>query len=84
MPSHEIRTLPIAVRVFPDPASAEAENRSRRFWQEPEGILVIHTVGRPDAPQELLIGSYLIIVAGQRVKKVCSMGARCRKPTFEC
>ena len=39
MPNHEVRTLPIAVRVFPDPASAEGEARSGKFWQEPEGIL---------------------------------------------
>ncbi len=65
MPNHEVRTLPIAVRVFPDPASAEGEARSGKFWQEPEGIVAIHTVARCVAPQELLIGTYLVIIAGE-------------------
>jgi hypothetical protein len=69
MPNHEVRTLPIAVRVFPDPASAEGEARSGKFWQEPEGTLVIHTAAQRDALQKLLIGCYRLIVAGQCVEE---------------
>jgi len=44
---HEISTLPVAVRVFPDLA-LERDGARARFWQQPEGTLVIHTqeVGR--------------------------------------
>ena len=62
MTDYEIKTLPIAVRVFPDPAATEADNRSEKFWREPEGMLVIHTETRLKAPRKQLIGSYRFII----------------------
>jgi hypothetical protein len=69
MSNHEITTLPIAVRVFPDPPAPEQDRGSAKFWQEPEGILVLHTETQGDAPQKLLIGSYRLIIAGQCVEE---------------
>jgi hypothetical protein len=57
---HEISTLPVAVRVFPDPA-AERDSRSGKFWLQPEGVLVIHT----EKLQRGLIGIYQLIVDGE-------------------
>lgn len=65
MPNAEIRSLPIAVRVFPEPITGAVVSRSDRFWREPQGILVIHTVARRDAHQKLLIGSYRFIELGR-------------------
>jgi len=62
MPDYEIKTLPIAVRVFPDPAATEADNRSEKFWREPEGMLVIDNETGPNAARKQLIGSYRFIV----------------------
>lgn len=61
MPNPEIRSLPIAVRVYPQQLFGEMVSRSNTFWMEPPGILVIHTVARRDARQKLLIGSYQFI-----------------------
>lgn len=61
---HRISTLPVAVRVFPDSA-AERDKGGARFWQQPEGILAIHTeaVGRG------FIGIYEFIVDGKCVEE---------------
>jgi hypothetical protein len=63
---HEIKTLPIAVRVFPDPPAADGSSRSEQFWRKPEGILVIHL--HSGARQEL-IGSYEVIVGCESLEK---------------
>jgi hypothetical protein len=57
---HEISTLPVAVRVFPDPPAQQRQVYAR-FWNQPEGILVIHTevLGRG------FIGIYRFIVDGE-------------------
>ena len=62
---HEIRSLPIAVRVFPYRHDAEADIRSGKTWRLPEGMLVFDTETRVDATQKLTFGSYRFIVAGQ-------------------
>ncbi len=61
---HEISTLPVAVRVFPDPTAKRDSGRAK-FWCQPEGILVIHTqeVGRG------FMGIYRFIVDGQCVEE---------------
>jgi hypothetical protein len=61
---HEISTLPVAVRVFPDSA-AERDSRSAKFWRWPHGMVVIHT-------QEVrrgFIGIYRFIVDGECVEE---------------
>ncbi len=65
MANHEIRPLPIAVRVFPDRSDAERDLRSEKSWRLPEGMLVFDTETRVDATQKLTFGSYRFIVAGQ-------------------
>lgn len=67
MPSQQISTLPIAVRVFPEHAGTERDYRSARFWRQPEGILIINTGtwGR----RRGLIGSYRFLVSGECVEE---------------
>jgi hypothetical protein len=57
---HKTSTLPVAVRVFPDPA-VERDSGQAKFWRQPEGILLIHTqeVGRG------FIGISRLIVGGE-------------------
>jgi hypothetical protein len=65
MANHEIRSLPIAVRVFPDRRDAEGDIRSGKTWRLPEGMLVLDTETRVDATQKLTFGSYRFMIAGQ-------------------
>ena len=65
MTNHEIKSLPIGVRVFPAPTDAEGDSHSGRFWRDPEGILVLHTVARRNGPQKLLIGCFRVIIDGK-------------------
>lgn len=69
MANHEIKTLPIAVRVFPETPTAERHGGTGGFWTEPEGILVIHTEARRDAPQKLRLGIYRFLVGGRCVEE---------------
>ena len=69
MTNPEIKSLPIGVRVFPAPAVVDGNTRAKRVWQQPEGMLVIHTVARSDAAQKLLIGSYRLVVGGQTLEE---------------
>jgi hypothetical protein len=66
MANHQIKTLPIALRVFPEDAETERGTRSARFWQEPEGILILSTQPRG---KRGLIGSYRVIVGGECVEE---------------
>jgi hypothetical protein len=65
MTNHEIKSLPIAVRVFPDSGDTERNVRSEKSWRLPEGMLVLDTETRVDATQKLTFGSYRFIVVGQ-------------------
>jgi hypothetical protein len=65
MPHVEIKPLPIAVRVYPQPENVEPVLRSRKPWSVPEAMLVFDTETRVDATQRLTFGSYRFIVAGQ-------------------
>jgi hypothetical protein len=69
MKNPEIKSLPIGVRVFPAPAVVDGNIRSKKGWQQPEGMLVIHTVARSDAMQKLLMGNYRLIVGGQTLEE---------------
>src|SRR6266849_738852 len=79
MANHEIRPLPIAVRVFPDRSDAERDIRSEKSWRLPEGMLVFDTETRVDATQKLTIGSYRFIVAGQCLEEGLFYGDNLRK-----
>lgn len=61
----ELKSLPIAVRVYPQPKDAPAKTRSRKSWQCPEAMLVFDTETRTDATQSMTFGSYRFIVAGR-------------------
>jgi hypothetical protein len=69
MKNPEIKSLPIGVRVFPAPVYAEGNARSKKSWQRPEGMLVIHTEGSDDAVQKLLLGSARLIITGKCVEE---------------
>ncbi len=69
MRNPEVRSLPVAVRVFPAPAALDGDSRSGKFWRDPEGILFLHTVARPNGPQNLLLGVYRVIIAAQCVEE---------------
>lgn len=69
MKNPEIKSLPIGVRVFPAPVHIDANIRLKKGWQQPEGMLVIHTEGSDDAAQRLLLGSARLIIAGECVEE---------------
>lgn len=60
-----IDSLPIAIRVYPQPVDMEERKRPRKGWRYPEGMLVFDTESRVDAPQRLTFGSYRLIVGKQ-------------------
>ena len=59
MATPQIRTLPIAVRVFPDGVAQEPN----RFWREPEAILIVHT--ETCGKKRGLLGSYRVLLDGE-------------------
>jgi len=65
MRNPEIRPLPVAVRVFPYAADIGKEHRWTGSSLLPQGMLVIHTVGRSGSTQKLTFGIYRLIVGGQ-------------------
>jgi len=65
MPLPTVPSLPIAVRVYPQPADMEERARSEKRWRCPEAMLVFDTETRVDAPQRLTFGSYRFVVAGR-------------------
>src|SRR5207244_5193318 len=62
MADHEVRSLPIAVRVFPDLVDTD---HSRKPWRCPEGMFVFNSRARVDATQKLTLGSYRFLLAGR-------------------
>ena len=67
MASQQIRTLPIAVRVFPEHLEATRDSRSGKLWRDPEGILIIQTetCGR----RRGLLASYRVLIGGECVEE---------------
>jgi hypothetical protein len=65
MQAREPKSLPIAVRVYPQSKDAQAKTRSRKAWECPEAMLVLDTETRTDATQSMTFGSYRFIVAGR-------------------
>jgi hypothetical protein len=63
MANPEIRTLPVAVRVFPEDLHRDRNSRSGRFWREPEGILLIHT--EPRGRKRGFVGTYRFLMRGE-------------------
>lgn len=64
---HKIATLPLAVRVYPEPKNTrqeERDDRPLRHWRCPDAMLVFDTETRTDGSQRLTFGSYRFLVAG--------------------
>ena len=61
----ELKSLPIAVRVYPQPKDVQAKTRSRKAWQCPGAMLVFDTETRTAATQSMTFGSYRFILAGR-------------------
>jgi hypothetical protein len=72
MKNGEPHSLPVAIRVYPQPEQpAKAERRTKRAkrWQCPEATLVFDTETRIDETQALTFGSYRCIISGRCVKE---------------
>jgi hypothetical protein len=65
----EYTSMPIAVRVYPEPQKSERVPRSERPWKLPDAMLVFDTETRTDATQRLTFGSYRIFVEGRCVEE---------------
>jgi hypothetical protein len=62
-----INSLPVAVRVYPEPNISVSENpneQRRKKWRRPDAMLVIDTETRIDETQRLTFGSYRFIRDG--------------------
>src|SRR4030081_814962 len=65
-----IKSLPISVRVYPEPnipapESARSSERRRKTWRRPGAMLVFDTETRVDATQRLTFGSYRFFTGGE-------------------
>jgi len=58
-------SLPVALRVYPEPERIAGRARSTKHWKLPEAMLVFDTETRVDATQRLIFGSYRFIVNGE-------------------
>jgi hypothetical protein len=65
MSKPELKSLPIAVRVYPQPMDAEPVIRSLKPWRCPQGMFVFDTETRIDTTQRLTFGSCRFMVAGR-------------------
>ena len=62
-----INSLPVAVRVYPEPNIPVSENpkeQRRKKWRRPDAMLIIDTETRIDATQRLTFGSYRFFKGG--------------------
>jgi hypothetical protein len=62
MAKNKIRSLPIAVRVFPDLYNPRLRTHSRKRWR---GMLAFNTGTKIGRAQKLTVGSYRVIFNGQ-------------------
>ncbi len=72
MSNRELKTLPVAIRVYPEPearAKKERRTKSPKHWRCPEAMLVFDTETRIDETQALTFGSYRCIISGRCVKE---------------
>jgi len=61
----KVSSLPIALRVYPQPQGLKAETWSRKPWQLPDAIFIFDTESRVDHTQRLTFGSYRFIASGR-------------------
>jgi hypothetical protein len=60
MSIHNPYTLPLAVRVYPEPKESDWGPSKPKKWRCPRGMFVFDTETRVDATQKLTFGSYRI------------------------
>ena len=65
MPPHSIDSLPIAIRVYPQPADMEDRSPWKTPPPLPDAMFIFDTETRVDATQRLTFGSYRFIVSGR-------------------
>lgn len=61
-------SIPLAVRVYPEPLHKEV-SKARKRWVRPETMLVFDTETTTDATQKLLFGSYRFFTSGECVEE---------------
>ena len=65
----QISSLPIAVRVYPEPPNLPPENQQKTAhperWRQPDAMLVFDTETQIDATQKLTFGSYRFFIGGE-------------------
>ena len=83
MPRRKLKSLPIAVRVYPDSKDAKAKTRSRKSWRCPEAMLVFDTETRTDATQSITFGSNRFIVAGRCLEEALFYGDDLPQPDVQ-
>src|SRR2546425_12696729 len=70
MSDREPISLPIALRVYPEPKNAKEEFEvRRRKWRRSKAMFVIDAETRTDHAQRLTFGSYRFLVSGRCVKE---------------
>jgi hypothetical protein len=62
---HKPASIPLAVRVYPEPAEIKKPTRYQRIWRPPNMMLVFDTETRTDVTQRLTFGSYRLFVRGR-------------------
>lgn len=65
MKKRTVTSLPVTIRVYPQPQEIEKEAWERRPWNLPEAMFIFDTETRTDETQRLTFGSYRFIVAGR-------------------
>jgi hypothetical protein len=60
----DLKSLSLAVRVYPATRDAQADSHLRKPWRCPRAMFVFDTETRTDATQSLTFGSYRFIVDG--------------------
>ncbi len=66
----EIESLPISVRVYPEPSKSGSDNtrssaNRHKAWRQPDAMLVFDTETRVDETQRLTFGSYRFFTGGE-------------------
>ena len=78
-----IKSLPISVRVYPEPAASSDEKvhasvHHRNTWRRPDAMLVFDTETGTDETQRLTFGSHPFIRRGTASRKDCFLARICR------
>ena len=64
MNNSRIPSIPLAVRVYPEPSTSKQSTARARNWSRPHSMLIFDTETTVDSTQRLLFGSYRFIDQG--------------------